>query len=83
MECEKFDIVMMILITALAVAIGVMYVVVLPTAFVLFGIAAQCATEDQLGRFVAFTAAVVASAFAGYKAVDLLSNCRCRNDEDN
>ena len=83
MECEKFDVVMMILIVALAVAVGAMYVVVLPTAFVLFGVAAQCATEDPLGRFVGFTAAVIASAFAGYKVADLLSNCRCRNEEDN
>ena len=79
--CERFDIIMVILVATFIVAVGVMYVIVLPTTFVLFGIAARCATEEPLGRFVAFTAAVIASAFAGYKVVDLLSNCRCRNEE--
>jgi hypothetical protein len=81
MECGKIDIAMLVLMAVLVVAVGVLYLFIIPAMFVLFGIAAQCAAEDPQGRYVAFVAAFAAAAFAGYKAVDLLDPCGRRGGE--
>ncbi len=82
MDCEKFDFIMMGIVIILLAIVVAMAVFIMPNVLILLGIAVQCATEDRLGRFVAFVAAVVAASWMGYKAVDVFVNCRCRGEED-
>jgi hypothetical protein len=75
MGCEKFDLLLMGLVVVLTVALAAMYVVVVPVTIVMYGLAAQCVIEDPFGKFAAFTAAMLMSAFIGFNIANLTSSC--------
>jgi hypothetical protein len=81
MECGKIDIAMLVLMAVLVVAVGALYLFIVPAMFVLFGIAAQCIAEDQFARFVAYISAVIGSAFIGHGIANLI-DCK-RKDKEN
>jgi hypothetical protein len=75
MSCEKFDLLLMGLVVVLLVALVTVYLVVVPVTIVMYGLAAQCAFEDPFGKFAAFTAAMLMSAFIGFNIANLTSSC--------